>query len=79
MSDDLIMEEGLNIIDECANKYGGIAAKGVEAIKLTLMGYTCKDISEMYNVDAKTITSWISRARQKLQKEPALLKLLDKS
>lgn len=79
MSDGLVMEQGLSIIDECANKYGGVAAKGVEAIKLTLMGYTCRDIAEMYDVDSKTITSWISRARQKLQKEPALLKLLDKA
>ena len=79
MSDDLVMKEGIDIITDCANKYGGIAAKGVEAIKLTLLGYSCKDIADMYDVDSKTITSWISRARQKLQKEPALLRLLDKN
>lgn len=78
MTDDIMMKDGLDIITDCSEKYGGIAGKGAEALKLTLLGYSCKDIAKMYGVEDNVITSWISRARKKLQKEPALLKLLDK-
>ena len=78
MTDDLILKEGMNIIDECGKKYGGIAEKGAEAIRLMILGYNCQDIATMYNVEPKLLTSWMSRARQKLKMEPALLKLVDK-
>ena len=79
MNDDILMKDGLNIISDCSEKYGGIAGKGAEALRLMLLGYSCNDIAKMYGVEDKTITAWISRARKKLQKEPALLKLLDKA
>lgn len=79
MTDDLVMKEGIAILDNCANNYSGIAKKGVEAIKLSLLGYSCSDIAEMYGVETKLLTAWMSRARKKLQKEPAMLKLLDRA
>lgn len=77
ISDSVTMNEGLGILDSCAEKYGGIAGKGVQALKLKVLGYDCNDIAEMFGVEANTITAWMSRARKKLQKEPALLRLLD--
>lgn len=73
MHDDLVMKEGMEIMDRCAKKYGGIAEKGVNAIKLTIMGYTAQEIAQSYGVEAKTVTAWISRARKKLGAEPELL------
>jgi len=77
ISNDMTMKEGMGIISSCATRYGGIAEKGARAIQLKLLGYDCNDIAEMYGVEAKTVTAWMSRARKKLQKEPELLRLLD--
>lgn len=71
-------EKQTEILSRIAKKYGGIAENGVNAIMLTLEGYTSKDIAEQYGVEPATITSWISRARSKLKNEPEILKLLDR-
>jgi len=76
--ENIIFSQGLDIISECGKKYGGIIEKGAEALKLTMLGYSSSDIATMYGVKQNLITAWIARARQKLQKEPALLKLLNK-
>ena len=75
--DNILFEQGLNILNNCEEKYSGIASKGVKAIKLMTMGYSTKDIAEMFDVKQNVVTSWISRARQKLRKEPELLALLE--
>lgn len=77
INDEIMIKDSIKIIDKCAEKYGGIAGKGAQAIKLTLLGYNCGDIAEMFDVEPKTITSWISRARKKLQREPELLRMLN--
>lgn len=77
--DNVIMDSGMDILTDCSNKYSGIAKKGVDAIKLNLLGYSFTDIAQMYDVEPKLLTAWVSRARKKLQKEPALLKLLDRA
>lgn len=71
-------EKQTEILSRIAKKYGGVAENGVNAIMLTLEGYTSKDIAEQYGVEPATITSWISRARSKLKNEPEILKLLDR-
>lgn len=76
INDEIMLKDGVKIIDKCAKKYGGIAEKGATAIKLMLLGYSCGDIAEMFDVEAKTITAWVSRARKKLQREPELMRLL---
>lgn len=64
------------LLERIGIKYGGIAQKGVESLKLMMDGYSCKDIAEIYGTDDKTITAWISRARSKLKKEPEILRLV---
>lgn len=71
-------EQQNEILSRMAKKYGGIAEHGVNALMLTLEGYTSKDIAEQYGVEPSTVTSWISRARAKLKYEPEILKLLDR-
>lgn len=68
-------QDAYMVVKNCGTNYGGIAEKGVNAIIMMSQGYSCKEIGEVYNVDSKTITAWISRARQKLRKEAAVLEL----
>ncbi len=49
------------------------AAKGVDAILLMNEGYTCREIGEMYGVDVRNVTTWISRARGFLRKNNAFM------
>ena len=72
----IIAEQQTQMLLELSEKYKGVAGKGVKAILLMAQSYTCSEIAKMFNTDAKTITAWISRARKKLKKEPALLALL---
>lgn len=74
--DDMLMKSGLDIIDKCSKKYSGIAKKGAEAIRLSLMGYECNEIAKLYGVSSNSITAWMSRARTKLRHEPEVQKLL---
>lgn len=69
-------QEQTEMLKKLGASYGGIAEKGVQSIILMLQGYTCGDIAKMYDTDATTISSWVSRARSKLKKEPELLSLL---
>lgn len=77
--DEITMNKGMDILTDCSDKYSGIMKKGVDAIKLNLLGYSYTDIAKMYDVEPKLLTAWVSKARQKLKKEPALLKLLNKA
>lgn len=77
--DEIVLQQGFDIIEMCGKKYGGIIEKGAEAIKLSMMGYNSSDIATMFGVEQNLVTAWMSRARKKLQKEPALLKLLNRA
>lgn len=59
-----------------AEKYGGIAEKGVKSMILMMKGYSCDYIAKMYDTKPTVISSWVSRARSKLKKEPEILRLL---
>lgn len=76
--DSYFKEQQDEILSKMAKKYGGIAENGVNALMLTLEGYTSKDIAEQYGVEPSTVTSWISRARSKLKNEPEILNLLNR-
>lgn len=69
-------KEQTKLLEKLGASYGGIAEKGVQSIILMLKGYTCGDIAKMYDTDATTISSWVSRARSKLKKEPEIINLL---
>lgn len=79
ITDEIMLKDGISIIEDCTKRYTGIAAKGAEAIKLTLLGYSFTDVAVMYDVEPNVLTAWVTRARQKLKREPAILRLLDKA
>jgi len=63
ISEKLILE----LLDSIKEQYTGVTLKGIEAIKFRVMGYSNKDIAELYGVSNNHVGAWISRADQKLK------------
>lgn len=43
-----------------------MTAKGFQAIRMLMDGYTNREIGEMFGVPANHVTAWVSRARKAL-------------
>ena len=56
--------------------YSGIVLRGIEAIEFKELGFSGKDIAEMYGVKVNLINAWISKARKKLQNDPVVVEYL---
>lgn len=54
----------------------GVTAKGIQALKLTAKGYTCREVSEMMDVPVNHVTAWIAKARKFLRSDPAFMDLI---
>lgn len=76
VEDNLFTETQKEVLYSIAKTYKGIARKGVIAIHLNTQGYTYKAIAKMFKTDSRTLSSWVSRAREKLKKEPKVLELI---
>ena len=61
------------LLQEIQKEYGGIAAKGIQALLLREAGYSSNDIAEMYHVKPNHISAWVSRASSRLRKDPRIL------
>ena len=55
-------------------QFRGVARCGMEAMELKIMGFTTREIARMYGTNVNNVNAWISRARQKLRADEALLK-----
>ena len=44
----------------------GVTAKGFQAIRMLMDGYTNREIGEMFGVPANHVTAWVARARKML-------------
>ena len=67
-----------DMLDTARMRAKGIAAKGIDAIRLMAAGYTCREIGElMGNVSANNVTAWISKAREFLSVDPDKAALRD--
>jgi len=69
--DNIIYEQQIAFLKERGSQYGGIAQKGIAAIIMLSQNYTYNEIAKLFEVDSKTITAWVSRARAKLKKDIA--------
>lgn len=49
----------------------GTAAKGFQAIRLLIQGYSSREIGEQFGVPANHVTAWVSKARKYLAAMPA--------
>lgn len=65
--------ETLDLLASAEKTYKGVARLGIRAMKLRLRGLSIKEIAELYHVPTTYIGAWISRASQKLRKDPSFL------
>ena len=65
-----------NILDEAKNRATGVIGKGIDAIRMMVNGYTCREIGElMGGISANNITAWISKARAFLKNDANIIAL----
>lgn len=67
----------MKLLQKKENLFSGIARKGIRALQLKLMGYTGKEIANMFQVSPNLVGAWISRAVDKLRKDSDFLFALD--
>ena len=58
-----------HLLQKIKQKYSGVTLKGIEAIELKVKGYSGVEIAALYGVKPNLLAAWISRAKQKLQKD----------
>ena len=69
ITDRLISDELLSIVQSAKKTHKGAVLKGIEAIELRIKGYSGAEIARMYGVKNNHVTSWISKARAVLIQE----------
>ncbi|MCI8287382.1 MAG: sigma-70 family RNA polymerase sigma factor [Lachnospiraceae bacterium] len=65
--------ETLELLSSSSRNYRGVARQGIEALKLKVQGYGISDIATLCHAPPTYVGAWISRATQKLRKNPAFL------
>ena len=67
-----------SMLDAAKNRATGVIAKGIDAMRMMVAGYSCREIGElMGGVSANNITAWISKARAFLKNDPNIIALRD--
>lgn len=64
------------LLDYGKRTYSGVARLGIEAMELKVKGYSGADIARLYGTKATHVGAWISRAAEKLRKDPITADLL---
>ena len=64
----------MSVLDSCKSRYSGVALRGIEALEMKSLGYSCSEIAKRYGTNSNNVTAWMSRARQKLMMDPEFLK-----
>jgi len=59
----------ITLLDSVKPRYKGVTLKGIDAIKLKIIGYSGKEIAEIYGVSPNNVGAWISRAASKLRED----------
>ena len=73
----VIRANTLMFLGEYAERYGGIAQKGIEAMIMKQCGCTRREVAEHFGTTGNNVNAWISRARAKLRKEKEMQILRD--
>jgi len=67
-----------SMLDAAKDRARGVTAKGIDAMRMMVAGYSCKEIGDlMGGVSANNITAWISKARAFLKNDPNIIALRD--
>ena len=54
----------MELLNQAEERAVGTAAKGVQAIRMRIAGYSCREIGEQFGVPANHVTAWIAKARK---------------
>ena len=66
------------LLDSARARATGVAAKGIDALRMMAEGYTCREIGVlMGGASANNVTAWVSKARALLKDDPAIAALKD--
>ena len=58
--------ELLDLLDRAEAQATGTTAKGIQAIRLLIQGYSNREVGEQYGVSANHVTAWVAKARKYL-------------
>lgn len=62
--------ELMGLLDRAEATAAGTVAKGIQAIRMRIDGYSCKEIGELLGAPDNHVTAWVSRARKYLMAMP---------
>lgn len=72
VSEDRVFYQTLkHALETSKERYHGVALRGIEALELKSLGYSCVEIARRYGTTPNNVTAWMSRAREKLLNDPA--------
>ena len=66
MEQRLICRELLDRLEKVEASASGVTAKGFQAIRLMVQGYSSREIGEQFGVQANHVTAWVAKARKQL-------------
>lgn len=68
LDDDLEQVEScrdlLALLDQAEQTAAGVTAKGIQAIRLLVQGYSNREIGDFYGTSANNVTAWVAKARK---------------
>ncbi len=59
-------EELMRLLDRAEMTAAGTTAKGLQAIRMRIDGFSCREIGEHFGSPANHVTAWIAKARKHL-------------
>lgn len=68
--------EAIRLLQERRRGLNGVAQKGVHALQLKLLGFSGREIANIYQVSPNLVGAWISRAAVKLRQDKEFLQTL---
>ena len=59
-------------LEQAKSMAGGVTAKGIRCLELTVQGYSSQEIGKIMKAEAATVRMWMTKARRFLKNLPAL-------
>ena len=64
LEDSVACRELMELLEQVEATATGTTAKGMQAIRMRIAGYSCREIGERFGVPANHVTAWITKARK---------------
>ena len=77
MEEQRYLKKLIAITKYAKSRYTGVILKGVEAIEFKALGYSGREIADLYGVKTNNVSSWVAKARRKLRSDPEVMRYFD--